>query len=211
MLQTSLALAIGNTPHVAAAATEPTAYNNQIDAASKDVQMGSINNNSGRTVSGGVVTSSGLLQPGSHGNNDEYSVGLQFDTEIPPQGATVAEAYLTLYPNAPYDASPNTIKLYVSLEDADAPTALTTASGNLNSATRPRTTATTIIDVTSVTEARLDIDVTAPLQELLDRPGWTGTRIIVLIDTHEDTTVSEWQDINDYTVNPPLLAISATP
>ena len=174
------------------------AYFNQVNAAAEDTQMSSIADDSGRDVTDfATVSSTGVLAPGSHGANDEYSVALQFDDDIPPQGATVTKAKLILYSIATYEAT--SVVLYVSAHDADTPAALNTTSGDLNTTARPRTTAYSTVDVSFLEEADLiTVDITTVIQELLDRPGWTATRIVLLIDTHEDTDVSEWQEFADY-------------
>lgn len=208
---TALAIAISptNTPYVAAASSpDPVQHHNAITATTRDVAMGSITNNSGRNITdSAAIVTAGLLPPGSHGNNDEYSLGLEFLTDIPVAGKTVVTASLTLFVNATYP-SPGVIKLYISAHDADTPAALSTTVGDLRASVRPRTTATTIKDVSSVTASQpIEIDVSSVIQELLDRPGWTATRIVMLVDTHEDTSVGEWQDFDHFPVTPAELDI----
>ena len=202
-----------------AAAPGPTEYTNWITATVADVQMGSITNNSGRAVtSNATINQLGILSPGSHGNNDEYTLGLEFNSQIPPQGNIIALATLTLWWASTYDAAPGVIKLYISAHDADTPAATNTTTGDLRASIRPRTTATTIVTVTSVVQGdgnELDIDIAPVIQELVDRAGWTGTRIVILIDTHADTTTGEWQDVSSFddagpgAGAPPRLVIQA--
>ena len=137
--------------------------------------MGSITNNCGRAVtSNATINELGVLSPGSHGNNDEYTLGLEFNSQIPPQGSVIASGTLSLWWASTYDASPGVVKLYVSAHAADTPAATNTTTGDLRASIRPRTTATTIVTVTSVVQGdgnELDIDITALIQELVDRAG----------------------------------------
>lgn len=199
-LSCAVGLSLVSGPQVVGGAAGPFQYHNAVNAAGKDVQMGSITTDSGRTVTdSAVVDTTGLLSPGSHGINHEHSVALAFDDEVPAAGKTVLVATLFLFANATYNASPGTVKIYVSAHDADTPAALNSDVGDLRSAVRPRTAETTVQDITSVTAAlAVEIDVTTVIQELLDRPGWTATRIVLLVDTHEDTTDGEWQDFDDF-------------
>lgn len=178
-----------------------TTLNLQAGASSDDSHQQSIPSDAGRNVTGGGTCSltATILSPGSHSAGDEWSVAAAFTLNV-AQGETITEAIFSLRANATYSAGSNVIKLYASVQDSDAPGALTSGGGDLNAAARPRTTATTVLDVTSVTGGTwYEWDITAAVQELVDRAGWvSGNRCVVLVDTHEDTTTNEWQDFDSY-------------
>lgn len=177
-----------------------TTYNYQVGASSDDSAQQSIANDSGRAVSGAgsVSLTSALLSPGSHSSGDEWSVGIRFNGITIDQGASIESATLSLYCDASYSTG-NTIKLYISLQDSDDAGALTSTGGDLNASGRPRTTATTIVDVSSLTAGWNDYDITTSVQEVIDRASWaSGNHFVVLVDTHEDTTAAEWQDYRAY-------------
>ena len=174
----------------------------QVAVSAGDSQMGSITNDSGKnvTVSAVVSTNSTLLQPGSHGNNNEYSVACRFPSVTIPQGATINSATFTLRADSTYNAGSNVIRYHVSCQAADNAGALVTTSGDLRASVRPRTTASAVWTQTSVTgNTEYSIDITSAVQEVIDRAGWvSGNAIVVLVDTHADCTSGEWQDYRAY-------------
>lgn len=166
-----------------------------------DAHESSFANNSGKAPTGStVVTDGALLSPGSHGSNDEYSAACRFTGVTIPQAATITSATFSMRGNATYNASPNVVKFHVSCQAADNAGALSTAAGDLNSTNRPRTTADTAWTQTSVTGgSRSSVDITAAVQEVINRAGWvSGNALVVLIDTHADTSVGEWQDYDPF-------------
>ena len=174
----------------------------QVAVSAGDSQMGSITNDSGKNVTASAVvsTNSTLLQPGSHGNNDEYSVACRFPSVTIPQGATIASATFTLRADSTYNAGSNVIRYHVSCQAADNAGALVTTSGDLRASVRPRTTASAVWTQTSVTgNTEYSVDITAAVQEVINRAGWvSGNAIVVLVDTHADCTLGEWQDYRAY-------------
>lgn len=194
----------------------------QVATSLGDTEQQSGADNAGRsfTGSGLITTNASALGAGSHGGFNEHSVGIRFPGVDVPQGTTIESATLTLTAFATYDASPNVIKLHVSTQAADNAAALSGTSGDLNTTNRPRSTADA--GPWTVTAAVIDteysIDVTAIVQEIIDRGGWAALNALVfLLDTHADTTVSEWQDFYSYdgsTTKAPKLQIvyaSVTP
>lgn len=179
-----------------------TTVDYQVSASSSDSHMTSITNDSGRapTLSGAVSLTSAILSPGSHGNNDEWSVAARFDGVAVAQGATISTATFQMRCQNTWNAAPNVIKYYVSGQASDNAGALSSTSGDLNTTARPRTTATTIVDWTSLTvDTWYSVDITAIVQEIVNRAGWSsGSAIVILVDTHADTTLSEWQDFYAY-------------
>jgi len=179
-----------------------TTVDYQVGASSSDSHMTSITNDSGRAVavSGAVSLTNAVLSPGSHGGGDEWSVAARFAGVAVDQGATVNSATFQLRCQNTWNASPNVIKFYISAQAADNAGALTATSGDLNTTARPRTTATAIVDWSSVTvDTWYSVDITSVVQEVVNRAGWAnGNAIVILVDTHADTTLSEWQDFYSY-------------
>lgn len=170
-------------------------------ANSSDTHAASGANNAGKRPPLGTVSDAALLQPGSHGGNDEYSAAVRFTGVTIAQAATITSALFSLRANSTYNASPNVVKLIVCCEAADNAGALATSGAtDLDGATRPGTTADATWTVTTVTGGtRYSVDITAAVQEVINRAGWvSGNAIVVLIDTHADTTVGEWQDWDAY-------------
>ena len=189
--------------------------NLQVSASADDGQQSSITDNSGRAVTGsGTVTiTDTILSPGSHGGNNEFSVGCRFLNVTIAQGATINSATFTLRAQATYNAGSNVVRFWVSAQAADNPSTISTTSGNLNTTNRPRTTAVSAAwtQTSVVGDTEYSIDVTSVIQEIVNRAGWaSGNAIMILIDTHADTTSGEWQDYYSYngsTTNAPKLSI----
>jgi hypothetical protein len=103
---------------------------------------------------------------------------------------------------ATYNASPNVVKYHVSAEDADNGTAFSTLpADNMHASTRARTTADagpwTLTSVTG--DTNYSRSVTSVVQEIVDRAGWvSGNALVIILDTHADTTQGEWQDFWSY-------------
>lgn len=175
--------------------------NLQVGASGADSTQQSIPSDAGRNVTGaGLCSLTAIkLEAGSHSAGDEWSVAARFTGATIPQGATITSATFQMRANASYSASPNVVKLYASAEDSDTAAALSATGGDLNASVRPRTTATAVLDVSSVTGGNwYSWDVTASVQEVVDRATFGETVINILVDTHEDTTTNEWQDFDSY-------------
>lgn len=187
-----------------------TTLNLQVNASANDAHAGSINNDSGRSVASGAAISSltdNPVSPGSHGGNNEHSLGCRFTSVTIPNAATISSATFILTAQASYDASPNTVSFLVSAEAADNPVAFATAGAagaSLRASgaasppgNRPRTTAVSSAwnQTTVVVDTEYSIDVTSVIQEIVNRAGWvSGNAIVILVDTNTTTTLSEWQD-----------------
>lgn len=191
-----------------------------VTASADDAHAGSITNDSGRTVTACTNASitSTILSPGSHGSNDEFSAGARFQNIVVAQGATISSATFSMKAQATY-ASGGTISFLVSAQAADNPGVFTTATNQFTTTTRPRTTAVSAAwNQNSVTaNTRYSIDITAVIQEIVNRAGWaSGNAIVIIIDTNTTTTQGEWQDYyawddaTDRTNNPPQLDITVS-
>ena len=187
-----------------------TTLNLQVNTSGGDAHAGSINNDSGRTVTTGANINSltdNPLSPGSHGNNDEYTAAFRFTGVTVPQGSTINSASFKLTGQATYNAGANTVSFLVSAEAHDnAPALVATGSGeNLRSSTgtapRPRTTAVSAAwnQTSIVVDTEYSIDVTSVIQEIVNRAGWvSGNAILIIVDTNTTTTLNEWQDYYSY-------------
>lgn len=184
--------------------------NLQVASSAGDAHAGSINNDSGRTVTTGANINSltdNPLSPGSHGSNDEYTAAFRLTGVTIAQGTTINSASFKLTAQATYNAGANVVSFLVSAEASDNAPALTaTGSGeNLRSSTgtapRPRTTAVSAAwnQTSVVVDTEYSIDVTSVIQEIINRAGWTsGNAIVILVDTNTTTTLGEWQDYYSY-------------
>lgn len=178
--------------------------------------MGSITNDSGRAVTASTVVTlnPAPVSPGSHGNNDEYSMAARFTTDSNiTQGLTITSATYKMTANGTYNAGANVIAYLVSAHAADNAGALVTTSGNLNTTARPRTTAVSSVwTQTSVTIAtQYTIDITSVVQEIINRAGWAaGNSIVILVDTDTTTSQGEWQDYDSSGGTAPVLDIVYT-
>lgn len=162
-----------------------------------DVHGVAVTNDAGKRPDVGIISDGTLLQPGSHGNNDEYTCAARFTGVTIPQGATINSADFSMVADGTYDASPNVVRFWVCCQAADNAGALaTTGSADLDGATRPGTTADSTWTQTSVTGGtRYTVSITSAVQEVINRAGWvSGNAIVILVDTHADTTTGEWQD-----------------
>ena len=181
-----------------------TTLNLQVAASGDDSHQQSIPNDAGRNVTGSGTCSltDTILQAGSHSGGNEWSVAASFALNI-AQGETINSAVFSMRAAAPY-ASPGTVKLYASVQNSDAPAALSSSSADLNASARPRSTVAAVLDVSTVTGGTwYSWDITAPVQELVNRAAWAANnRCVVLVDTHEDTTINEWQDFVSYDGTP---------
>lgn len=150
-------------------------------------------------IAAGDLTAT-LLSPGDHGANNVWYVGCRFVTSganAPASGNTITSALLKMTAASTYSAGANVIKFTVSCQDDDSPNAFATSEANdLDVASRPRTTANSVITATSVTGGTTyDWDITSAVQEVVNRAGWAaGNEIVVIVESHADTTTGEWQD-----------------
>lgn len=194
-----------------------TTLNLTTSANGSDVHARSGANDAGKRPGMGIITDDAVLSPGSHGTGDEYSGAVRFTGVTIANAATINSASFSMRANSTYSASPNVIQLIVCCQAADNAGALATSgSTDLDGATRPGTTADSSWVVTSVTGGtRYSVDITTAVQEVVNRAGWaSGNAIVVLIDTHANTTLGEWQDFDAFntgsSANGPKLDIDYT-
>lgn len=196
--------------------TFATTINLQVNTSLGDTGMASSNNDVGRNVTvSGIISTGGHFVPGSHVSNDERTYAARFTSVTIPQGATISSATFTLTPFSTYTTG-GTIKFHVSTQASDNAGVLTGSNGDLNITARPRSTADagpwTQNSVTVNVEQSLN--VTNIIQEIINRAGWvSGNAIVILVDTHADSSIGEWQEYNSYddsTTKAPKLDITYT-
>ncbi len=170
------------------------------------------------TDDGGTIGASGFinnpntLRVGEDNNGDDYSTFIRLQVNDIPQGATINDATLKMIGNAGDDSGPNaTFDIYG--EAADNPAAPTSQSDFDG---RTRTTATTrAFEQTVATGTEYNFDVTAIVQEIVNRAGWAaGNYLIIFLDA--DTTATGTDDRVAYdsydgsTTNAPEIEIDYT-
>ena len=106
--------------------------------------------------------------------------GLLFRNVTIPAGSTINSASYKIYAqNTSYDD----VVCRVACEDVDSPADFTTGTDNLYN--RTKTTAYASVNVTNLTGGLAGwyelVDVTAPLQEVIDRGGWASGNDIALL------------------------------
>ncbi len=164
-------------------------------------------NDIGRARTSGICTlnPTPYISPGSHATGDEWSTALQFTGVTIAQGVTLNSCYLKCTAWETYSASPNVVKFWVSAEAVDNSGALTTTNGDLGTTARPRSTATVAWDMSAMTQdVEYSVDITTVLQEIINRAGWvSGNTVNIILDTHADCTMNEWQNLWSYAGSAP--------
>lgn len=202
-----------------------TIVNYQVAGSTGDGHSGSITADSGRAVAdpgarmvagtGGLASGDDLtnvwLQPGSHGT--DATAAAWFDGVLVPKDATIDSATFTLRAEG-YNAGASVVKYWVSAQASDDAPALAyyaNAGGSLAASgaasppgNRPRTTAVSDpwTQTNCVAATEYSCTITSVIQEIVSRAGWaSGNAILILVDTHADTTVNEWQNYYSYDGN----------
>lgn len=187
--------------------------NLQVSSSADDGTEGGIASGAGVTSSrtwtdtgSSVSITFATLDPGKHSvaDGNTVSVGARFTNVTVPQGTTITSATFTLTPKITYPSGV-TIAFFVSAQNSDNASAFSTTPGMLNATNRPRTTANCgTWDLTSVVANEPETrDVTACVQEVINRAGWvSGNSIAIILDTHTTSSNSEWQDFFPYDDTP---------
>ena len=114
----------------------------------------------------------------------DQTVGMRFNAVEVPQGATITSAYIQFQVD-----EVNTVDTNLSIQGqaSDAPVTFTASTGNVSN--RPRTVAAVSWAPepwTTIGEAgpgQQTPDISAIIQEIVDRPGWTSGNPLVIIIT----------------------------
>jgi hypothetical protein len=160
-----------------------------------EVRIASSSDDAEEKASGAVsLTSSDLelvFDSGGH-----QTVGMRFTGINIPQGANITNAYVQFQVDETIPA--NQTNLTIQGEDVDNAATFTAVSGSITS--RPRTTAAmpwSPVPWTTVGEAGPDQqtpDITAVIQEIVDRAGWTSDNSLVIIITGTGERTAEAYD-----------------
>jgi fibronectin type 3 domain-containing protein len=147
-----------------------------------------------RTTTGAVTLSSGDLNLGQDGANAQ-TAGLRFTGVTLPRGATVTTAWVQFQVD---EASTATASLTVTGAASDNAASFTTTARSISA--RPRTAASATWappawpTVGARTAEQRTPDLTAVLQEIVDRPGWAGGNALVLMVTGSGERTTESVD-----------------
>src|SRR3954463_10706966 len=134
------------------------------------------------SATGSMSLNSSDLELVNDGSNQK--VGLRFTNVAVPKGATVTRAYLQFETD---ETQSETTSLLIQAQPADPAAAFPSTSSNISG--RSRTSATvawTAPAWTLVGEAganQRSPELTTPLQQVFDRPGWTSGNALALIIT----------------------------
>ena len=136
----------------------------------------------------------------------QQPIGMRFSTLSIPPGALITEAYLELTAE---DNNSDTASLTILGEASDDPATFTTTNSNITG--RPTTAASVAWTLPAWTagQAYQSPDITAIIQEIVNRPGWNSGNALVLIFT---TSTGE-RDAVSYDQNSssaPLLHVAYT-
>jgi hypothetical protein len=151
---------------------------------------------------------SGDLNLGLDGTTP-LATGMRFTGVNLPQGATITNAYVQFQVD---EVSTATASLTVAGQAADNAATFTTAAGNI--ASRPRTTATTSWNpatwptANARTEAQRTSNLSAVVQEIVNRANWASGNALVLFITGSGERTAE--SFEGGTAKAPVLHIEYT-
>ena len=157
-----------------------------------DVRVSASSDDAEESTSGSVSRSSSDLELVDEGSNLDQTVGMRFNGVGIPQGAAILNAYLQFQVDETDSGSSD---LEIRGQDDDNATTFTSSSGNISS--RP-TTGNVVSWApppwTSKGEAGPDQrtpDLSAIIQEIVDRPGWVANNSMVIIITGSGERTAE--------------------
>lgn len=102
--------------------------------------------------------------------------GLRFEHVLVPPGAKIVAADLNVYVQ---DASKDDFYMDIYGQAADSPNTFTAASNDISG--RPRTTAKVTVEQGSVGAGWYTVNVSAIIQEIVNRPGWAGGNALAFL------------------------------
>ena len=144
-----------------------------------------------RISSGNVNLTSSDLELISDGSNAQL-VGMRFTGVAVPNGAAISNAWIQFQVDETNSGATN-----VNIQGEASDSALQFTTGNSNISSRGRTTASTAwapVSWTSVGEAGPDQqtpDISAAIQEIVNRPGWVSGNDMVMIITGSGERTAE--------------------
>jgi Secretion system C-terminal sorting domain len=143
----------------------------KIDSSSDDAE---------EDLSGNMDVSSGDLELIYDNSDGDQVVGLRFNNLNIPQGAIITNAYINFTVDVTTDIDP--CNLTIAGEASDNAVTFTTDSGNISGRTQTNAFASwSPADWTTVGAVEQTIDISAVIQEIVDRGGYTSGSSIALI------------------------------
>ncbi|MBN1276282.1 MAG: hypothetical protein JXA35_02235 [Deltaproteobacteria bacterium] len=142
-------------------------------------------------------------------------IGMRFQNIAIPPGATITNAYITFETKAVYSDVQADIFLTIKGEASDDAQTFTTASYNISS--RPTTTASaawTVPPWNNAAEMHQTPDLSAVIQEIVNRAGWVKNNSLAIIITNVDDPPNSGRMASDWDHTPakaPLLHIEFEP
>ena len=157
-----------------------------------DVRVAASSDDAEESTSGSVNRSSSDLELVDEGSNIDQIVGMRFNGVGIPQGAAILNAYLQFQVD---EKDSGSVLLDIRGQNADNATTFTSSTGNISS--RP-TTGNVVSWApppwTSTGEAGPDQrtpDLSAIIQEIVNRPGWVANNSLVIIITGSGERTAE--------------------
>lgn len=135
------------------------------------------------TATGNIKSAENFVEMGQRGAvwSDMSWPFIRFPSVAITQGATINSAYIRLTSEGNYADAPETYKIH--FHDADNPVAPANNDGNNEIFLRDLTTAYVDWDPTAwTTDTQYDTpDIAAPLQEIINRGGWSSGNAVMVI------------------------------
>ncbi len=120
------------------------------------------------------------------------TVGLRYSTVAIPPGAEITSAYIQFRSDEAHSGPTN---LTIAVQAADNPGTFTTTPGNISSRLRASTTVAWAPPAWTATKltgpAQATPDLSAVLQQVIDRPGWANGNAVVFIITGSGKRVAD--------------------
>lgn len=138
-------------------------------------------------------------------------VGVRFNNVTIPPGSTITNAYLTFQIDAIASSTTATIK--ISGEDTDDAAAFAASNANISARTKTTASSNWVLDAESNT-VDVDIssdDISAVVQEIIDRAGWSsGNDMAFILETVSGTGYRETEAWDGESTAAPFLHVEYT-
>ncbi|MEH6472914.1 MAG: PilC/PilY family type IV pilus protein [Halopseudomonas sp.] len=129
-----------------------------------------------------MYTASGDLELTKGNGSTEQIVGIRFAAVNIPSGATITKAWMEFTIDEQNSASADPVTVLISAEAEDNPNSFGTGNGSIS--VRDKTTANTtwaITDNPAVGDTLTTPNISAPIQEVIDRAGWSSNNAMAFI------------------------------
>lgn len=132
-------------------------------------------------------------------NGNAHIGAARFSSVALAQGTAITSAELILTAIGSYDCGACTLSITLQLDDVDNSAALTTT--NINDRTGTTASSNHSIPVI-VDNTEYNFDITAQVQEVLDRGGFTSGNAMTVLASDNGSDGSEWQEYHSYDNDP---------